>query len=181
MGSTRVHKLSSQVFIIQTMSAIITKSTVLLKIISFLSCFLGISMYLQANDAKNSNFEIKKQSNSGLEKRIGTFFEKLEKEQTSEAFAHLLESSTIARKKNNVADLVKETEETLKKFGRVKEYEKIKMDKVGSRIVRLIYFSYSDDFPLKWEIYCYSGKSGWQVLDLNINTNFYDLFDKVDQ
>ena len=163
------------------MSAIITKSTVLLKIISFISCFLGISMYLQANDAKNSNFEIKKQPNSSLEKRIGTFFEKLEKEQTSEAFAHLLDNSTIARKKNNVSDLVKETEETLKKFGRVKEYEKIKMDKVGSRIVRLIYFSYSDDFPLKWEIYCYSGKSGWQVLDLNVNTNFYDLFDKVDQ
>ena len=163
------------------MSAIITKSTVLLKIISFISCFLGISIYLQANEAKNSNFEIKKQSNSGLEKRIGTFFEKLEKEQTSEAFAHLLENSTIARKKNNVSDLVKETEETLKKFGRVKEYEKIKMDKIGSRIVRLIYFSYSDDFPLKWEIYCYSGKSGWQVLDLNVNTNFYDLFDKVDQ
>ena len=138
------------------MSAIITKSTVLLKIISFLFCFLGISMYLQANDAKNSNFEIKKQSNSGLEKRIGTFFEKLEKELISEAFAHLLESSTIARKKNNVADLVKETEETLKKFGRLKEYEKIKMDKVGSRIVRLIYFSYSDDFPLEWEIYCLS-------------------------
>lgn len=163
------------------MSAIITKSIVLLKIISFVSFFLGISMYLQANDAKNSNFEIKKQPNSSLEKRIGTFFEKLEKEQTSEAFAHLLDNSTIARKKNNVSDLVKETEETLKKFGRVKEYEKIKMDKVGSRIVRLIYFSYSDDFPLKWEIYCYSGKSGWQVLDLNVNTNFYDLFDKVDQ
>ena len=181
MGSTRVHQLSSQVFIIQTMSAIITKSKVLLKIISFLSCFLGISMYLQANDAKNSNFEIEKPSNSGLEKRIGTFFEKLEKEQTPEAFAHLLDNSTIGRKKNNVADLVKETEETLKKFGRIKEYEKIKMDKIGSRIVRLIYFSYSDDFPLKWEIYCYSGKSGWQVLDLNINTNFYDLFDKVDQ
>ena len=81
------------------MSAIITKSTVLLKIISFLSCFLAISMYLQANDAKNSNFEIKKPSNSVLEKRIGTFFEKLEKEQTSEAFAHLLDNSTIARKK----------------------------------------------------------------------------------
>ena len=105
------------------------------------------------------DFEIKKQNNSGLEKRIGTFFEKLEKEQTSEAFAHLLDNSTIGRKKNNVADLVKETEETLKKFGRVKEYEKIKMDKIGSRIVRLIYFSYSDDFPLKWEIYFYSGKS----------------------
>ena len=138
-------------------------------------------MYLQANDAKNSNFEIKKPSNSGLEKRIGTFFEKLEKEQTPEAFAHLLDNSTIGRKKNNVADLVKETEETLKKFGRIKEYEKIKMDKIGSRIVRLIYFSYSDDFPLKWEIYCYSGKSGWQVLDLNVNTNFYDLFDRLDQ
>ena len=55
------------------------------------------------------------------------------------------------------------------------------MDKIGSRIVRLIYFSYSDDFPLKWEIYCYSGKSGWQVLDLNVNTNFYDLFDRLDQ
>ena len=96
---------------------------------------------------------------------------------------HLLIFYTIQRlgEKNNVADLVKETEETLKKFGRVKEYEKIKLNKIGSRIVRLIYFSYSDDFPLKWEIYCYSGKSGWQVLDLNVNTNFYDLFDRLDQ
>ena len=81
------------------MLAIITKFTVPIKIISFVPWFLGISMYLQANDSKNSNFEIKKPTNSGLEKKIGTFFENLEKEQTSEAFAHLLDNSTIGRKK----------------------------------------------------------------------------------
>ena len=56
------------------MSAIITKFTVSIKIISFVPWFLSISMYLQANDSKKSNFEIKKQTNSGLEKKIGTFF-----------------------------------------------------------------------------------------------------------
>ena len=81
------------------MSAIITKFTVPIKIISFVPWFLCVSMYLQANDPTNSNFEIKRQNNSVLENRIGTFFEKLEKEQTSEAFAHLLENSTIGRKK----------------------------------------------------------------------------------
>ena len=171
MDSTKLRKirdlLSNLIFIEQS------NQITLKKLILF--CLIFISS-LQI-DSLQADDKTPKKSGSPIEKRIENFFDSLKQGKTNLAFTVLLENSPIAKDKENISKLVTETDQTLKKYGKIKEYEKIKTDSIGSRNVRFTYFSYSDNFPLKWEIYCYSGKSGWQILDFNLNNNFYHLFD----
>ena len=171
MYSTKLRKISDSplnMLLIEKANFVALK-----KILMFCQIFLCAFQIgnLQADQ------ETSKKSESPIEKRIENFFNSLKKEQTNLAFSKLLENSPIAKDKANITKLVNETDQTLKKYGKIKEFEKIKKDSIGSRNVRLTYFSYSDNFPLKWEIYFYSGKSGWQILDFNLNNNFYHLFD----
>ena len=170
MYSTKLRKISDSPLNMLLIEK--TNFVALKKILMFCQIFLCTFQIgnLQADQ------ETSKKSESPIEKRIENFFNSLKKEQTSLAFSKLLENSPIAKNKANITKLVNETDQTLKKYGKIKEFEKIKKDSIGSRNVRLTYFSYSDNFPLKWEIYFYSGKSGWQILDFNLNNNFNHLF-----
>jgi hypothetical protein len=47
---------------------------------------------------------------------------------------------------------------------------------VGARIVRFTYLSHSENYPLKWEVFCYRGKAGWQLLDFAVNSDIASLF-----
>ena len=171
MDSTKLRKICDpllNIILIKKTNFVALKKILILSLISLCTSQIG---NLQADE------ETSKKSESPIEKRIENFFNSLKKEQTNLAFSKLLENSPIAKDKANITKLVKETDQTLKKYGKIKEFEKIKKDSIGSRNVRFTYFSYSDNFPLKWEIYLYSGKSGWQILDFNLNNNFYHLFD----
>ena len=171
MDSTKLKKITESP--LNMLLIKITNFVALKKILIPILIFIFTSQigYLHADE------ETSKKSESPIEKRIENFFNSLKKEQTNLAFSKLLENSPIAKDKANITKLVNETDQTLKKYGKIKEFEKIKKDSIGSRNVRFTYFSYSDKFPLKWEIYFYSGKSGWQILDFNLNNNFYHLFD----
>ena len=171
MDSTKLRKirdLLSNLIFIEKSNQITLKKLILF-------CLIFISS-LQI-DSLQADDKTSEKSGSPIEKRIENFFDSLKQGKTNLAFTVLLENSPIAKDKENISKLVTETDQTLKKYGKIKEYEKIKTDSIGSRNVRFTYFSYSDNFPLKWEIYCYSGKSGWQILDFNLNNNFYHLFD----
>ena len=170
MYSTKLRKISDSPLNMLLIEK--TNFVALKKILMFCQIFLCAFQIgnLQADQ------ETSKKSESPIEKKIENFFNSLKKEQTNLAFSKLLENSPIAKDKANITKLVNETDQTLKKYGKIKEFEKIKKDSIGSRNVRFTYFSYSDNFPLKWEIYFYSGKSGWQILDFNLNNNFNHLF-----
>lgn len=171
MDSTKLRKISDHLLnmlLIEKTNSVALKKILILSLIFLCTSQIG---NLHADE------ETSKKTESPIEKRIENFFNSLKKEQTNLAFSKLLENSPIAKDKANITKLVNETDQTLKKYGRIKEFEKIKKDSIGSRNVRFTYFSYSDNFPLKWEIYFYSGKSGWQILDFNLNNNFYHLFE----
>ena len=171
MDSTKLKKITES-----PLNMLLIKKT---KFVALKKILIPILIFLCTSQIGNlhADEETSKKPESPIEKKIENFFNSLKKEQTSLAFSKLLENSPIAKNKANITKLVNETDQTLKKYGKIKEFEKIKKDSIGSRNVRFTYFSYSDNFPLKWEIYFYSGKSGWQILDFNLNNNFYHLFD----
>ena len=170
MDSTKLRKISDTILNMLLIEK--TISVALKKILIFALIFLCAS---QIGNLK-ADEETSKKSESPIEKRIENFFNSLKDGKTDLAFSKLLENSPIAKDKVNITKLANETDQTLKKYGKIKEFEKIKKDSIGSRNVRFTNVSYSDNFPIKWEIYFYSGKSGWQILDFNLNNNFNHLF-----
>ena len=109
--------------------------------------------------------------------RVDSFFKNIENNKTKEAFAALMKGSPLGENTESVDKLVAETQDIVKTYGAMRAHELIRISRLGSRIIRFTYFSYSDNYPLKWEIYCFLGKSGWQIIDFIVNSQFKELFD----
>lgn len=115
---------------------------------------------------------------SEIRNRVEAFFKSIENGNTENAFVALMKGSPLGENTESVEKLVVETQDIVKTYGAIKDHELIRISRLGSRIIRFTYFTYSDNYPLKWEIYCFLGKSGWQILDFSVNNKFTDLFDK---
>jgi hypothetical protein len=109
--------------------------------------------------------------------RIDKFFVALAEEKSTDAFAGLLKGSPLDANQEEIGRLVQKTEELLKLSGAIRSHELLRVNRLGSRLLRLTYLSYSDALPLHWELYCFLGKTGWQVLDLNASPRIKELFD----
>jgi len=108
--------------------------------------------------------------------RIEGFFVKLQANEVAGAFADLFKGSPQSTKPEVVSGFVNQTEDITKKFGKITSHEMIHVQRVGKKLLHFTYLSHSDHYPLKWEIYCYQGKGGWQLLDFSVNTDLAGLF-----
>ena len=113
-----------------------------------------------------------------IRNRVEAFFTSIEDGKTAEAFTLLMEGSPLGSNKESVDKLVEQTADIVGTYGAIQAHEIIQIKRVGSRLLRFTYFSYSDDYPLKWEFYCFLASSGkWQLLDFSVNNSFEELFD----
>jgi hypothetical protein len=115
-----------------------------------------------------------------LRERLDAFFAAIQAGKVDLAFQDLLKGSKIGEKKENVDELVKNTNAVLERFGKLEDSELIRAERVGSRVVRLSYLSYGADFPLQWQFYCYRGRESWQILDINVNNDLDQMFGEPD-
>ncbi len=109
--------------------------------------------------------------------RIDSFFGEIIAGNSAAAFAGLMKGSPLSSKQEAIDKLVQDTAQIVETYGAIRSYEPLRISRLGSRMIRFTYLSYSDDYPLKWEIYCFLGKSGWQILDFGVNNDFTELFD----
>ncbi len=112
-----------------------------------------------------------------IRSRVEAFFKGIEAGTTREAFSALMKGSPLGENTESVDKLVVETKDIVETYGAIRDHELIRIRRVGSRIIRYTYLTYSDNYPLKWELYCFLGKSGWQILDFSVNNKFTELFD----
>ena len=109
--------------------------------------------------------------------RVEAFFVTVESGKLADAFASLMTGSPAATDPQNAERFAAQTTDVIEEFGTITSHEIIEIKRVGSRLMRFTYLSYSDDYPLKWEIYTFLGKTGWRLLDFSVNKNLEALFD----
>ena len=109
--------------------------------------------------------------------RIDSFFVKLKAGDISGAFADIFRGSPQSQQPEVVSGFVTQTEEIVKTFGAITSHEMIAVKRVGKKLLHFTFLSHSDNYPLKWEIYCYRGKTGWQLLDFSVNKDLAALFE----
>ena len=112
MDSTKLQKISDSLLnmlLIEKTNSVALKKILILALIFLCAFQIG---NLQADQ------ETLKKSESPIEKRIENFFNSLKDGQTDLAFSKLLENSPIAKDGANITKLVKETNQTLKKYGK---------------------------------------------------------------
>jgi hypothetical protein len=117
-----------------------------------------------------------------ISKRIGGFFDHLKKKETKEAYDLLTKESTIADKAEDLTTLKEKTEQAYGLFGAVEGYEIIGIKRIGTRLLGINALSLGERFPLRWMFSFYRGKSGWKLIDIQVDDRVAALFgDRKDE
>ena len=111
-----------------------------------------------------------------IRERLEGYFVALEDGKVRTAFEQLLKGSAIGEEQGNLEALIERTNEVLTRFGEVEDHELMKAKRRGSRLVAYTYLSHGEVFPLQWEIFCYRGSKGWQILDITVNNDLVRIF-----
>ncbi|PIE73640.1 MAG: hypothetical protein CSA20_02210 [Deltaproteobacteria bacterium] len=105
------------------------------------------------------------------------FFKMVETGKISEAYDQLFSGSQIPVQKPQAVDVLKrQTSGGLPLYGKIIGLEKIREEKIGNSIIRLVYVLKMDLAPTVWEFYFYNPKGNWVLTNVMFNDQFNLLY-----
>jgi len=108
------------------------------------------------------------------------FFKMVTAGKISEAYDKLLIGSKIPAQKPQAVDVLKrQTSGGLPLYGKIIGIEKIREERIGKSIVRLVYVLKSESAPTMWEFYFYKPKDNWFLANVMFNDQF-QLLHKIE-
>ena len=101
---------------------------------------------------------------------VEEFFAQTMAGRISEAYDGLFSGSNIPEMKPQAVEMVKrQTASGLPIYGSILGYEKIREEKFGTSVVRLVYILKSEQAPTIWEFYFYKPTSDWVLAKVLFN------------
>ena len=108
------------------------------------------------------------------------FFKMVMAGQISEAYDQLFVGSQIPVQKPQAVDMLKrQTSSGLPLYGSIVGLEKIREERIGQSIIRLVYVLKLELAPTTWEFYFYKPKGNWFLANVIFNDQF-QLLHKVE-
>jgi hypothetical protein len=105
------------------------------------------------------------------------FFKMVQVGKIPEAYDQLFQGSQIpAQKPQQVEMMKKQTASLLPLYGNILGVEKIREEKIGNSIVRLVYVLKLDIAPTVWEFYFYKPQADWILGNVIFNDQFNLLY-----
>ncbi|MBW1728281.1 MAG: hypothetical protein JRJ62_12040 [Deltaproteobacteria bacterium] len=101
------------------------------------------------------------------------FFSMVSAGKISKAYDQLFVGSQIPAQKPQAVDMLKrQTSSGLPLYGKIVGFEKIRDERIGRSIVRLVYVLKLELSPTTWEFYFYKPKDRWFLVKVNFNDQF---------
>jgi len=111
--------------------------------------------------------------------KVSAFFTMVQEGKISDAYDQLFIGSNIPASKPQAVEMLKiQTNSGLPLYDSIIEFEKIREEKFGSSIIRLVYVLKSELAPTIWEFYFYKPKSDWFLANIKFNDQFQSLNSK---
>ena len=111
--------------------------------------------------------------------KVSSFLTMVQEGKISEAYDQLFIGSSIPVSKPQAVEMLKmQTDNGLPLYGDIVEFEKIREEKFGTSIIRLVYVLKSELAPTVWEFYFYKPKSDWFLANITFNDQFQSLDSK---
>lgn len=109
---------------------------------------------------------------------VATFFETLKADRVDAAYDTLKNEFAMADRGAEQSKAMREqTQKALDAYGPVIDYEKVKEEKLGDRLVRRSYLLIGSVLPLRWKFYFYKPSDRWMLIDLRIDDAIADWFE----
>jgi hypothetical protein len=110
---------------------------------------------------------------------VEEFFAYVKEGKVSQGYDILFAGSGIPPMKPQAVDMLKtQTASGLPMYGKILGFEKIREEKFGISIIRLVYVLKSDKAPTIWEFYFYKPQASWFLGNVLMNDQFQLLGSK---
>jgi hypothetical protein len=110
---------------------------------------------------------------------VEEFFAQVKAGKVAAGYDLLFSGSGIPATKPQAVDMLKtQTASGLPMFGKVLGFERIREEKFGASIVRLVYVLNSEKAPTIWEFYFYKPQANWFLANVLFNDQFQLLDSK---
>ena len=110
---------------------------------------------------------------------VEEFFTQVKAGKVATGYDILLSGSGIPAMKPQAVDMLKtQTASGLPMYGKVLGFERIREEKFGTSIVRLVYVLKSEKAPTIWEFYFYKPQTNWFLANVLFNDQFQLLDSK---
>ena len=107
-----------------------------------------------------------------IQSNCTAFFKFLVNSEVDKAFETILKNSPIAKKDEQIKNLIEQTKKSFKLYGNMQGFEPVNYEQASESLLRVRYISIHPDIPMRWIITYYNSPSrGWIV----INIKFDDL------
>lgn len=153
----------------------------LLFISVFIFHFSGLSILLNAETPAKPFASPKAELSSGMVvppeilKGVDQFFSLLKADKVVAAYDSILSDTKVKDRASEVNDMKAKTTTLLLEFGKVTDYELLRVRKIGSRMFVLTYLSYSEAYPLRWNMTFYKPSTVWRLIDIRGEVSISDL------
>lgn len=97
---------------------------------------------------------------------VDRFFSTLKQDKVAQAFDEILTNTKVKDRVSEVNEMKAKTNTLLLEFGKVQDYELVNVRKVGSRIFVLTFLSYSEAYPIRWNMTFYKPAEVWRLIDI---------------
>ncbi|MDZ4744132.1 MAG: hypothetical protein SGI98_12045 [Verrucomicrobiota bacterium] len=108
-------------------------------------------------------------------KSVDHFFTTLKQDKVTQAFDDILTNTKVKDRTSEVNDMKAKTTTLLLEFGKVQDYELVNVKKIGSRIFVLTFLSYSEAYPLRWNMTFYKPSETWRLIDIRGEVSVRDI------
>jgi hypothetical protein len=104
---------------------------------------------------------------------VEEFFGQVRAGKVAEGYDILLAGSGIPAMKPQAVDVLKtQTASNLPMYGKILGFEKIREEKFGASVVRLVYLLKSEKAPTVWEFFFYKPQTNWFLANILFNDQF---------
>jgi hypothetical protein len=112
-----------------------------------------------------------------LEKRCNEFLKRMIKKEMKEAYTSLLKNSPILEKTNQITNLIRAAEQSIKFYGEMMAYQPVNSEVVTNSLMRVRYIALHETYPMRYVFTWYkSPQLGWIIINLKYDDLSEDFF-----
>jgi len=140
--------------------------------------FLGVKVFAQDSKLSSPSAEpiTEVMIPSEVKSKLNNFFDAIKRKEFKKAYEELLKNSPINDKKEDIENLLNQTERTVRIYGDFSGASFVNGHNASDNYIRLRYLGLYDKYPIRWIFTFYkSPKLGWIVTNIKLDdlSEFY--------
>ena len=114
-----------------------------------------------------------------LRSKIDVFFQDIQDGEVEAAYQKMVKGSLISEKAKQLQNLINQTHNAISIYGSIGSYEQFSVSSINNFIIKAVYISKNENFPLRWLFVFYKSSEEWVLIAVEFDDDIEALFESM--